>query len=169
MEAISYDYKTVKVKREMETIVADSYANLGWELTGSSIVEFSVFHVNLSFKRDRKIENKMNLIKLQEKVDNIILNIETLLASKRSAGVPITATIGTIGALLFGGGLSMAILLEGIGNLVGGIVLGVVGIGVCLLSWAVYKKVRRNKLSKISPLLESEYDKLADVCEQARK
>jgi hypothetical protein len=167
--AITYDYKTIKVKREMETMAADSYANLGWELTGSSVAEGAIFHVNLSFKRDRKIEGKAKLLKLQEKADNILLNIESLQNGKKTAGNIPSLSVGIVGALTLGGGMSMVMMLEGVGFMVGGIALGLVGIGICLLAFAVYKKVRKTKLAKINPILESEFDKLADVCEETRK
>lgn len=166
---ITYDYKTIKIKREMETMTADAYANLGWEMTGSSVAEGAVFHVNLSFKRNRKIENKAQLLKLQEKIDSILLNIETLQNNKKTAGVIPSITVGIIGALTFGGGMSMTMLLEEIGYIIGGIAIGLTGIGIGLLAWAIYKKTKRNKISKLNPILESEYDKLADVCEEAHK
>ena len=64
---ISYDYKTIKVKRNIETLVCDTYENLGWQLTNTSSVEGSIFYVNLSFKRDRKVQNKVELLKLDRK------------------------------------------------------------------------------------------------------
>lgn len=166
--AITYDYKTIKVKREYETIVCDAYENLGWELTNTSASENSLFYINLSFKRNRKIENKMELTKLQEKVDNILANIENLQTKKKNAGVVEGISTGVVGALIFGGGMSMSMLnTASVGLLVGGIAIGIVGIAVGLLGWLVFKKINKKKNTKIQPILESEFDKLADVCEQA--
>ena len=166
--AITYDYKTIKVKREYETIVCDAYENLGWELTNTSASENSLFYINLSFKRNRKIENKMELTKLQEKVDNILANIENLQTKKKNAGVVEGISTGVVGALIFGGGMSMSMLnTASVGLLVGGIAVGIVGITVGLLGWLVLKKINKKKNTKIQPILESEFDKLADVCEQA--
>lgn len=64
---VSFDYKTIKVKREMETMVSDAFAALGWELNNTSMAEGSPFYVNLSFKRDRKINNKIKLLTLEKK------------------------------------------------------------------------------------------------------
>lgn len=166
--AITYDYKTIKVKREYETIVCDAYENLGWELTNTSASENSLFYINLSFKRNRKIENKMELTKLQEKVDNILANIENLQTKKKNAGVVEGISTDVVGALIFGGGMSMSMLnTASVGLLVGGIAVGIVGITVGLLGWLVFKKINKKKNTKIQPILESEFDKLADVCEQA--
>lgn len=165
----SYDYKTVRIKREMETMLIDAYEVLGWEVTGTSMSDGSLFHVNVSFKRDRKIENKKELLKLQDKIDSVLSNIEKLQKSKKQAGFPEAITIGTIGALTFGGGLSMTMTLKGVGFMIGGIALGVVGAGICALAYVINKSIKKRKCAKITPILESELDKLADLCESASK
>lgn len=166
---VSYDYKTIKVKREIETLVCDTYERLGWELTNTSAVEGSLFCVNLSFKRDRKINNKIDLLKLQEQADNTISTIEVMQAKKKNAGFVGALTTGVVGALVFGGGMSMTMLLSGVGYMLGGIALGIVGAGICAFAYPLFKKLNKNKASKIQPKLESEYDKLSDICEQAIK
>ena len=164
---ISYDYKTIKVKRSIETLVCDTYENLGWEMTNTSSVEGSIFYVNLSFKRDRKIANKTELLKLQEKADSVIASIEALQNKQKNSGLAEAVTTGTIGALTFGGGMSMCLTLSGVGFMIGGIALGVVGAGICALAYPLFKKLNKKKSSNIQPILESEFDKLADICEQA--
>lgn len=166
---VSYDYKTVKVKRSIETLVCDTYESLGWELVNTSSVEGSLFYVNLSFKRNRKIENKVELLKLQDKADNVIANIDNMQNKKKNAGLTASLSTGIAGALVFGGGMSMSMLLNGIGYMIGGIALGLVGIGICVLAYPLFKKINKKKSTQIEPLLENEYDKLADICEQALK
>lgn len=169
-EVITYDYKTIRIKREMEAMAADAYENLGWELVGSSIADGAIFHVNLSFKRDRKIAEKQKLLTLQEKVDGILLNIETLQSKKKAAGVTPSITVGILGALTFGGGMAMVMELgaQAVGYMVGGIAIGVVGLGICALAWLVHKTVKRRKSAKITPILETEYNKLADACDEIK-
>lgn len=169
-EITSYDYKTIRIRRQLETIVTDAYEALGWELVGSSVSQGGIYHVNLSFKRNRKVANKTDLLKLQEKVDSTIINIEVLMNKKKSAGMASGITTGTIGALTMGGG--MAMVMEGPGTtpwMVGGIVLGLVGIGICFLGWLVGVKVKVKKGNKIDPILDQEYNKLADICDEAKK
>lgn len=167
--ATTYDYKTIKVKREIEALVCDTYENLGWELTSTSSVEGSLFYINLSFKRDRKIANKVELLKLQDKADGVVASIENLQAKKKNAGFVGGLSTGIAGALVFGGGMSMTMTLSGIGFLIGGIALGLVGAGICAIAYPIFKKLNKKKVSVIQPILESEYDKLADICDQAAK
>lgn len=164
---ISYDYKTIKVKRSIETLVCDTYENLGWEMTNTSSVEGSIFYVNLSFKRNRKIANKTELLKLQEKADGVIATIEALQSKQKNAGTAEAVTTGVVGTLTFGGGMSMCMLLKGVGFMLGGIALGLIGAGICALAYPLFKKLNKKKSANIQPILESEFDKLADICEQA--
>ncbi len=165
----TYDYKTIKVKRNVETLVTDTYESLGWTLTNTSSVEGSLFYINLSFKRDRKIENKIELLKLQEKADNIINTISSLQSKQKNAGLGASLTTGIIGALTFGGGMSMSMLFSGIGFMIGGIAIGLVGAGICAAAYPIFKKINQKKSSVIQSLLESEYDKLADINEDCIK
>lgn len=172
-DVITYDYKTISAKREMETMTIDAYENLGWEFVGSSVSGGAIFHVNLSFKRDRKIANKQNLLKLQEKIDSTLQNIEVLQNKKKTIGTIPALCVGVTGTLIFGGGMSMVMTLGvssgiAVGWLVGGIILGIVGLGVALLGWPIYKRTKRKGLAKIEPILENEYNKLADICEEAK-
>lgn len=170
-EVVTYDYKTVRVKREMETMTIDSYENLRWEFVGSSIsYGGTALWVNLSFKRDRKIDGKQSLLRLQERVDASLANIETLKAKKSKAGFIAAMSTGIGGALVFGGGISM-ILVGGttpIGWLIGGIILGVVGAVICAAAYPMNKKLRQNATASIDPRLEEEYNRLSDTCEEAR-
>jgi len=168
-EVITYDYRTIRVKREMELMAVDAYEALGWQSVFSSVAEGSIFSVNLSFKRDRKVPDKQNLLKLQEKVDSTLNAIETLREQKRTAGTTSSLSVGIAGALTFGGGLSMALMLGvgSVGFMAGGVALGVIGVGICLFAYPIYKKVKKNKFAKTEPLLENEFNRLADICQEA--
>lgn len=170
-EVTSYDYKTIRVRRQMEAVVTDAYEALGWELVGSSVSQGGIYHVNLSFKRDRKVANKTDLLKLQEKVDSTIINIEVLMGKKRWAGMSAGITTGIIGTLTLGGGMAMVLEL-GVNTaawMIGGIGLGVVGIGICFLGWLIGSRVKQKKGNKIIPMVDQEYNKLADLCDEAKK
>lgn len=166
-KSVVFDYKTVRVKRETETMLTDAYAALGWEVTSTTMADVTLSYVNVSFKRDRKIANKHELNLLQTRIDASIASVERLNAAKKNAGIPEAITCGTVGALTLGGGMSMVMTLEGVGFTAGGIALGVVGIAIGLLGWLVHNVIRKKKLTKIEPLIEKEYDGFSALCEQA--
>ena len=63
--------------------------------------------------------------------------------------------------------MSLVMVLGGLAGIIGGIALGLVGIGICACAYPIFKKKNKKAKTKVEPLLESEYDKLADLCEQA--
>lgn len=167
--AITFDYKTVRVNRTMEAMLTDAYETLGYEVTNTQMAEGSLNQINVSFKRDRKIKNKVELLKVQQKIDASLTNINKLQNEKKNAGVPEGITVGVLGCLTLGGGMSMVMCLEGIGFMIGGIALGIVGIGIGLLGWLTHNKVQKKKLEKLEPVYQSELDKFSDLCEEANK
>lgn len=165
-QIVTYDYKTIKVRRDMENVASDSYRVLGWELTSSSVAEGAPTYVNLSFRRDRKIENKPQLIRLQDKIDVALSNIELLKKSEKSAGWAQAVITGILGTLIMGGGMSLIMTIGGIAATIAGVVLGIAGIGVVILSHFLRKYLNRRTTLKLNPIIDLEYDKLAEACEK---
>ena len=166
-KAITFDYKTVRIRRDMEAILTDAYENLGYEVTNTQMAEGSLNYANVSFKRNRKIKNKSELLKLQEKIDYTLNNIENNHKQKKKAGLIESVVTGIIGTLTLGGGMSMIMCLNGLGYLIGGIAVGIVGIGICSIAVLVYNKIHNKKLSRLEPIYQSELDNLSDLCEKA--
>lgn len=166
-KAASYDYKTVRVKRETEVLLSDAYSALGWEVVNTTIDGGTLTHVNVSFKRDRKVPQKTELLRLQSKVDSSIASIERLQTAKKNAGIPEAITVGTLGVITLGGGLSMVMVLGGMMYTLIGSAIGVAGIGIGLLGGLVHSKINKLKLAEIEPALESEFARLSDLCDEA--
>lgn len=74
---VEYEYTSVTVRQAMESIYADGYANFGWKLESTSI-QLSGESMVMKFKRDCKIRNKVELIRLQRKFDFYVEEIESL-------------------------------------------------------------------------------------------
>ena len=76
-------------------------------------------------------------------------DIEKLQSLDRKAEAPgqITAmTVGIIGILVMGAGMSLVMVFS---ELVIGIILGIVGIGIMLTAYPIYKKVTANGREKV--------------------
>jgi len=169
-EIVSYDYKTFTVRREVEGMAADAFEALGWSLVGTSVSIGAMSCINLSFKRDRRINNKQELLHHQERIERTLQIIDTLHNKKRSAGVASSIATGVIGTLIFGGGMSIGFeLYPNKWWVASGIVLGVLGLAYASTAWFMYKLWRKRKSRVIDPLLEDEYNKLADYCEATNK
>lgn len=153
----TYDYQTVSVKSNTKDLIIDTYENLGFEMTSTGFG-------TVNFKRDRRIENKRELKEIERKVLKSVARIEKLEASKTNTAMAISLAVGIIGALIMGGG--MALVME-MGQLVLGIILGIIGMIVCIPAYFIYVKVSNNKTNKVLPLIEEEYDIISNLCDQA--
>lgn len=158
-KVLIYDYLTVEVKEKTKQLVIDAYENLGWE-------EVSRGFCTINFRRNHCVNNKSELKKLQFEVEKVVNKIEKLEENKNSKGIVVSLSIGIIGALIMGTG--MALVME-FNQMMFGILLGILGIIICLPAYPAYKKSVITSTNKVSPLIDDEYDKLMDLCSKATK
>lgn len=85
---------------------------------------------------------------MEKKLEEVLFNIETLQSKKKNGGVIAGISLGVLGALTFGGGMSMSLVLSGVGYLIGGIALGIVGIGIGTIAYFVSKRLKQKQLGK---------------------
>ncbi len=161
---MTYDYIMKEISSDKVSICVDCYESLGWEVTANN----SVFgYMNqLVFKRDRKIKNKQALLKIQKKFDENFDNIEKMEKSKTTKGFVSSMIIGVIGALTLGGGMSLCLLNNPLPLMIIGIAIGVVGLGICALSYPLYTKITNKRNTIITPIIEEHYDIIANLCEE---
>ncbi len=162
---VTYEYATKTVSVGKQAAEVDLREAFGWEATGS---EPSIAGgVTLSFKRDRKLPNKTELIRLERKADNINRTLAHLEGEKTKSASVFGYVFGSLGALVLGGGMSLCMLVQTLPAMIGGIALGVVGIAMVSVNYLLYKKIAEKKTEKLQPTIEETEEKLAIVCEQA--
>lgn len=162
----SYEYMTKTVKAKDQTRVIDMYEAFGWELTSSTPAIVSGVAA-LSFKRDRKINHKHELNKLERQAEETFATINALNASK-TLGARIFAYIfGVIATLVLGGGMCMVMLTENnIPVFAGGVILGLAGIALCSVNYFIYKRITEKKVKQVLPVIDENEEKLANVLER---
>ena len=139
----SYEYMTKTVKAKDQTRVIDMYEAFGWELTSSTPAIVSGVAA-LSFKRDRKINHKHELYKLERQAEE---------------------TFAT--TLVLGGGMCMVMLTENnIPVFAGGVILGLAGIALCSVNYFIYKRITEKKVKQVLPVIDENEEKLANVLER---
>ena len=83
---VAYEYMSINVRADKEPLYVDCYENFGWELiNNTALVDSEDYYINnsingsrqinLKFKRDRKIKNKLELMKLQRKMESSLEEI----------------------------------------------------------------------------------------------
>lgn len=174
---IAYEYLSLDVDSEKEPLYMDCYENFGWMLINTSaLVEKEDYFinsvsnvskkVNLKFRRDRKIQNKVQLLSLQRKLEMSLKEIERLEKEPFSKAFIQAMTIGMIGT----GFLAISVFsITAIAPLYFlGVISGVIGIGLWILPFFVYKNKRCVKEKENVSLIEEQYNNIYDICEQAK-
>jgi len=161
---IGYEYKEVTVDRDMEGVYADAYPNFGWKLDGRSDSVIGISTVNLKFKRDRKIQNKAELTRLQRHFEGNVKEIEKLEQSKTTTAFTAAMAVGIVGTAFLTGAVFAFIYAEMIPLM---ILLAIPGFIGWALPYQLYKKIQMMKNQTVTPLIEKEYDTIYEICEKA--
>lgn len=160
---VGYEYKDVTVKRSMESVYADSYANFGWTLEGTSTPIHGVGSVTMKFKRDRKIRNKAEISRLQRQFDSCVGEIEALELSKVIGASAVAYIIGIIGTAFMAGSV-----FAYIGNMLPlSVILAVPGFIGWIIPYFCYSGLHKKKTDKVAPMIDQKYDEIYEVCEKA--
>lgn len=160
---IGYEYLDVPVSREMERVYTDGYANFGWEYDGAGISPTAPLSVVLKFKRNRKLPNKVELTRLQRQFDACTHDIVAMERSKVLLASTVAYVVGILGCAFMAGSV-FAVLA---GRIVLCTILGIPGFVGWVLPYLVYSMIKRKKTAQITPLIDSKYDEIYDVCEKA--
>lgn len=176
---VAYEYLSINVKSEKEPLYIDCYENFGWVLiNNTALIDKDDYYlnnsninnnklVNIKFKRDRKIKNKMKVINLQKKLEMALKKVEKLEKEPSSIGFIYAMIIGLIGTIFLA--LSVFAITAQNPFYILGSLCGIVGIVGWILPYFVYKHVKAKKEQINISLIEEEYNTIYDSCEQAKK
>ncbi|WP_310605273.1 hypothetical protein [Anaerosporobacter sp.] len=162
-EFIGYEYKEFICKKQMQPLYEDCIKNFGWLPEGSEAVIGKPDAVSLKFKRDRKITNKAELVRLQRQFEACIRDIVSLEKNKTTKASTIAYIIGVIGTSFMAGSV-FAVTSE---NILLCILLAVPGALGWVIPYGVFCKIKTKKVKKLNPLIEQKYDEVFGVCEKA--
>lgn len=162
---VGYEYKDVTVVRHMESLWTDSYVAFGWLLEGRASDKLGINYVNLKFKRECIIRNKVELTRLQRQFEVYAKKIDSLEKSKN------------IGASAFAYGtgiLGTAFMALSVFSYIGGkfplsIVFAIPGFLGWILPYFGYVKIRDRKAEKVNPIIDEQYDMIYNICTKASR
>lgn len=164
---VGYDYKEIIADQDDVSMYLDSYESFGWIQDGNAQPMMVMGKVSIKFKRDRKILNKAELTRLQRHFDACLREIKEMEQSKHRTATMISICIGIIGTA-FMAGSTFAVVAEPPKILLC-ILLAIPG----FIGWAlppfVYKKQMQKRAEQVTPLIESKYDELYEICEKGSR
>ncbi len=190
---VGYDYKNVTVSRELESAWEDGYRNLGWEveksqpavekpawgplrvaaaplalLPGSFFKDMVKEHessdrMELKLKRDKQIQNKNELNRLQIKMEGTLNEMEHMEATKTlgaSVGAYVAGLLGTVcmGISVF------AYLGANLTVCAGFAVPGFIG---WIMAFVLYHLLKGKKEKTVTQALAQKYEEMNEIFKQA--
>lgn len=176
---IGYEYMEVKADLNKASMYIDAYGNFGWERDENlnipskqniySKVSLSKEEesVIIHFKRDRKIMNKTELIRLQRNFEDCMNQIEALEKSKTNAAMIASISIGMLGTMFMAGSTFAAVASPPIIWLC--VVLALPGFAGWILPYFVYKAMVEKRTKIVKPLIEDKYDEVYEICEKGSR
>jgi hypothetical protein len=190
---IGYEYKSLIVQMNMESLWRDGYNAFGWKLDksvpaikkhlwgplrilvaplaifpGSPFAKMILDHpletkAELKFKRDRAIRKKAELSQLQSQFEASAVQIENLEISKKSIPTVAASITGLVGTVFMAA--SVFAYLTGMLQL--SILIAIPGFAGWILSYFVYQAVKGSRTRKLAPFIEKEYDTIHETCKKA--
>lgn len=176
---VAYEYLSLNVKSELVPLYIDCYENFGWLLiNNTALVDKEDYYlnntnisnnklVNIKFKRDRRIKNKVELLSLQRKLESSLKEIEKLENEPSTKGIISAMTIGLIGTIFLA--ISVFSITATNPLYIPCILCGIIGIIGWILPYFAYIKVKKQHKEANVILIEEQYNTIYDSCEQAKK
>jgi len=187
----AYEYKTISVRRDTASMYMDCMNSFGWELAendmnslqsvlsaltpanlGDTITNAagsftgaadSSAAVELRFKRDRRIENKIELNKLERQCEEALAKITKAERKNNAITMGVSLGSGIIGAAFTG--LAVYCLIQS--SIALGVVLSIIGAAGWALGYFSNRKVGKKRTERIESQKQQQYDVMYDACEKA--
>ena len=176
---ISYEYQGFTVPKELSSLCRDSYPCFGWEFDQNRVVEeqnesmiasqipSKKKSITLYFRRNRAINNKTELTRLQRNFDSCIRELVALDREKTTQATIVALTVSVLGTAFMAGSTFAIIANPPMVWLM--ILLAIPGILGWISPYFLYRTLVRKKTSQIEPLIEKKYDEIYQVCEQGNR
>ena len=188
---LAYEYKNVTVKRNSAGMYIDCMESFGWKLVENDGYDAGTLLTNLhpvnlgrnlasaaqsfgetadpsetmtlKFKRDRRIENKQQLEKLEREYEDALSAIQKAERKKAAQKMGISLGTGIIGTLFIG----LAVYNFVFANIVSGVLFAAVG----AIGWAIgffsNIKIGKKKSTQAAPYVDEQLNIVYNACEKA--
>jgi len=121
------------------------------------------FEYTYSAPQQKEIQKIRRKYLPKEQAESKLEELRRLDRSAEKPGTVVSLIIGVLGTLIFGGGMSCALLLTHTQYFVWGIVLGLVGMAVLALAYPVYKWMTKKRRAKIAPRILELTEELTEL------
>ncbi|MBS7578189.1 MULTISPECIES: hypothetical protein [unclassified Enterococcus] len=159
---IGYEYRDVTIAKDFSTLIIDGYENFGWQMISASTPSQAINSITVKFKRNRAIQHKAELTKLQRNFDVTLEEIQKLEKQKTFLASIVGFTIGLIGTCFMAGAVfaidaNLTILM---------VVLAIPGLIGWILPYFIFNKLKLVKTKSFNLIIEKKYDEIYEISKQ---
>lgn len=159
-EFIAYEYKKVQISKQSSDLYLDCIINLGYEVTNKNI---DLGKVNLSLKRNYKIQNRNEVIALEKQFEEKFKELEKINNEKKDLAIITSLSIGLIGTA-FLAGATFSFLAS---NILLMIILAIPGFAGWFFPYFIYKKISNKSQIKVNNRTEELRFEIYQIIEKA--
>lgn len=168
---IAYEYKELSIDSHEVSMYIDCYKNFGWSIDENrrkvETVEKSVLESGktvIYLKRDRKMINKAELLRLQRHFEDCIKQIDQLEKSKTQAATAVSIAVGIVGTMFMAGSTFAVVASPPIIWLC--VLLAIPGFAGWISPYFIFRKLERKRTEIVTPLIEDKKDEIYEICEK---
>ncbi len=158
---IGYDYLECRTNTVYRSLYLDGYKNLGW-ITDEN---YNQSKAVMRLKRDRKIANKPELIRLQSHFEACMKDLAALEKVKSSSATMVAIIGGAVGTVFLAGAVFAVTAEPPIIWLT--MLLGIPGLAGWILPAPIYRLLVKRDAKKVAPLIDAKYDEVYEICKKA--
>ena len=160
---VGYEYKTYTIMRDVESLYTDNLENFGWIPDGVEASVKGLRYVTLKFKRNREIENRTQLGRLELQFEKAVAEIQRLELVKKLSASAVAYGTGIVGTAFMAGSV---FAVTG-GHVALSIVLAVPAFIGWVLPYFLYVQLEGKKSKQVEPLINDQYNIIYDTGKQA--
>ncbi len=161
---VGYEYKEVIGSNEKTSLYLDGYMNFGWIIDENAEPVKAGGRTTIKLKRDRKINNKTELTRLQRHFEACVDDIESLEKSETSSATMLSITVGIIGTVFMA--LSVFAVTNDPPKILACILFAIPAFIGWIFPYFIFKYLVGKRTAQIMPLIEQKYDEIYDICEK---
>lgn len=162
----TYEYKELTVRSDKAAFYLDAYESFGWQQDENFPPQENGGKIMLKLKRNRKLVNKVELVRLQRNFESSMEEIIALEHSKTSTATLWALTITLLGTAFMAG--SVFAIVAKPPKIVLSILLAVPAVAGWIAPYFVYRKVNEQKTKKVTPFIEDKIEEIYALCEKGQ-
>jgi hypothetical protein len=164
---IGYDYKEAVVDNSSVSEYMDGYECFGWTVEDSRPGIQGSGKTIIRLKRNRKIINKTELIRLEKYYEDCMRQIAVLEQSRHMIATMIALMIGIFGCAFMAG--SVFAVTHEPPMIALCVILAIPGFAGWIMPYFIYRYIEKKKTEQVAPLIEAKRDEVYAICEKGHK